>query len=321
MEPADEPSNGLVSLVMPVWQPRRDWLRHAVDAALAHRDCEIELIVVDDGSPGSVAGLLSDVDDPRLRVLRIEHGGGARARNAGVAAARGAYLRFIDADDEIVPESTARLVELVGGRDDVIAYGATMFCDPDLKPLWRMTSRVQGDAVEACLLGRFTTRPHAFLFPRRVIERTGGWDSEFPVSGDWDFILRALEHGTVRGTPEVATLYRRHSGGITGDPDEGELGARMVVDRYFERHPEQRGSRLQERADARLLAHAGRIHAMHGRWRHGLRKMVSAARHDPSAVSAEVTQAVPALGGVLRRLLRRPGAGASPAGSGAAPGP
>ena len=321
MEPADRPSNGLVSLVMPVWRPRRDWLRQAVDAALAHRDCEIELIVVDDGSPAPVADLLSDVDDPRLRLLRIEHGGPAPARNAGVAAARGAYLRFIDADDEVVPESTARLVELVGGRDDVIAYGATVFCDQDLKPLWRMTSRVKGDAVEACLLGRFTTRPPAFLFPRRVIERTGRWDSEFPASGDWDFILRALEHGTVRGTTEVAARYRRHGGGLTANADAGERGARMVVDRYFERHPEQRGSRLHERADARLAAHTGRVQAMHGRRRHGLRTMVSAARRDPGAVSAEVTQAVPAIRGVVRRLLRRLGAGASPAGSGGAPGP
>lgn len=307
MELADRLSNGVVTLVMPAWRPRRDWLRGAVDAALFQSDCEIELIVVDDGSPEPVEGLLSDANHPRLRVLRIERGGEAKARNAGIAAARGDYLRFIDADDEIVPESTARLVKLVGGRDDVIAYGATMFCDENLKPLWRMTSRVQGEAVEACLLGRFTTRPHAFLFPRRVIERTGEWNPEFRVSGDWDFILRALEHGTVRGTTDVATLYRRHSGGITADLDAGERGARMVVDRYFERHPEQRGTRLQERAEARLLAHVGRIHATHGRRRQGLREMASAAKLDPRAVSVELAQAVPALGGVARRLRRRAG--------------
>ncbi len=125
MESADRPSKGLVSLIMPVWRPRPEWLRRAVTAALAQRGCEIELIVVDDGSPDPMEELLSDVDDDRLRVLRVEHAGASRARhcapasrarNAGIAAARGGYVRFIDADDEILPGSTARLVELAGGR-------------------------------------------------------------------------------------------------------------------------------------------------------------------------------------------------------------
>ena len=43
---------------MPVWQPRQDWLRPAVETALAQRDCPVELIVVDDGCPTPVADLL-----------------------------------------------------------------------------------------------------------------------------------------------------------------------------------------------------------------------------------------------------------------------
>ena len=241
-------SETLVSLMMPVWRPRAEWLREAVRSALAQTGCAIELVLIDDGSPVPVASLLEGLEDPRLRVIRIEHGGEAQARNSGIAEARGEYLRFIDADDVIEPASTSLLLGLCEGHSGVIAYGATLFCDEDLRPLWKMTSEVEGNGVTACLLGRFQTRLPAFLFPRRVIELTGAWDPGFEVSPDWDFILRSLEHAQVRGTGSVAALYRRHSGGATANPAGGAKAAERLVARYFARHPEQRGTALERQA-------------------------------------------------------------------------
>src|SRR5438270_10585890 len=135
-EKADAPSPRLVSLVMPAFSPSPEWLRTAVRSALGQHGWPIELIVVDDGSPKPVAELLDDVEDPRLRIVRVPHGGVAQARNAGIAAARGEYIRFVDADDVVDPDSTMRLATLIGGRRDVIAYGATLFCDEQLRPLF-----------------------------------------------------------------------------------------------------------------------------------------------------------------------------------------
>ena len=74
---------------MPVWKPRPDWLHEAVASALAQRGCDLELVVVDDGCETPVAERLSAVQDERLRILRVSHGGVARARNAGIEAVRG----------------------------------------------------------------------------------------------------------------------------------------------------------------------------------------------------------------------------------------
>ena len=293
----------LISLVMPVWRPRPDWLRESVAGALAQRGCRIEVIVVDDGSPQPAEQHLRSFDDQRLRVVRTEHGGAAHARNVGIEASAGGFLRFIDSDDVIEVDSTKALLALTEGRDDVIAFGATMFCDQDLRPIWKMTSEVEGDAVEACLLGRFTTRPHAFLFPRRIVELAGGWSSGLTVSEDWDFVLRALEHGRVRGTSSVATLYRRHPGGATADPAEGMRGAEQVIERYFERHPDRRGTRLERKARARALAHGGRVYASHGHPAEGIARLARAARMDPRAVWVEFAQALPAAAARGRRLL------------------
>src|SRR5262245_32154792 len=117
---------------MPVWRPRPDWLRVSVAGALSQRGCRIELIVVDDGSPQPAEQHLASFDEPRLRVIRTEHSGAAHARNVGIEASAGDFLRFIDSDDVIEGGSTKALLVLTEGRDDLIAYGATVFCDQDL---------------------------------------------------------------------------------------------------------------------------------------------------------------------------------------------
>jgi glycosyltransferase involved in cell wall biosynthesis len=296
-------SERLVSLVMPVWQPNPEWLRQAVAAALNQRGCELELVAIDDGAPQPIDDLFSSFEDPRLRLIRAEHGGASAARNVGIREARGDYVRFIDADDVVDRDSTANLLALTEGRDDVIAYGSTVFCDEELSPIWKMTSEVEGDGVRACLLGRFTTRPHAFLFPRPVIEATGEWNPDIRVNHDWDFVLRALEHASLRGTPAIATYYRRHSGGVTSMTAEGLRGPEQVVDGYFERHPEQRGTSLERLARARILAHRGRVYATNRQPGKAIAKLGRAATRDPRAVWVEVAQAMPAALARGRRLL------------------
>lgn len=300
-------SGPLVSLVMPAWKPNPDWLRGAVRSALGQRDSNVEVLVVDDGCPEPVEPLLESVADPRLRVLRIEHGGECAARNAGIAESRGELLRFVDADDVLEPGSTARLRRLVAGAEDVIGYGATMFCDHELRPLWKLTCGVRGDAVRACLLGRFTVRPFSLLFPRAVIDATGEWDSAFTVSQDWDYVLRALEHARVQGEAEVATFYRKHPSSATADIGAGEAGGRRVLDKYFERHPDQRGGELERKADARLLAMLARAYATHGQRGKAAGALVETLRRDPGAVVTEVAQAAPALASTLRARFARRG--------------
>jgi glycosyltransferase involved in cell wall biosynthesis len=291
----------LVSHLLPAWNPRPDWLLAAVRGVLAETACELELVVVDDGSEAPVADILAAVQDERLRVLRTEHGGVSRARNAALAAARGDHIRFVDADDVVAPGSTARLLAAAG---DVITYGATTFCDEGLRPVWTMRCRVEGDAVEACLVGRFTVRIVSMLFPRRVVEAAGPFGEEFRVSSDWDFVLRALEAGPVRATEPTATYYRKHASSVTGDIAGGAGAAVLALDRYFERHPERRGTRLERRARAGADAMAARTLVSRRSFGRGVRVAWRAAVADPAALAGEVRRAAPALAGHARARLR-----------------
>lgn len=279
--------------MLAAWNPRRDWLLEAVASALDERDVELELLVVDDGSEPPVAELLAGVDDPRLRVLRVPHGGESRARNAGIAAARGDFFRFVDADDVLVPGSTARLLALAEREPVSIAYGATVICDGELRPRWTMRADVQGRGDVACLLGRLFARVPAMLFPRAAVEAAGEWDPGFRVSHDWDFTLRALEHAPLRGDGLPAVLYRKHGGGATTATAAGLAGAQRVLRRWLERHPEARGTRLEQRATAALEAMRARVLATHGRPREALPHLARSLR-DPRALAGELRRALPA---------------------------
>jgi glycosyltransferase involved in cell wall biosynthesis len=291
-----------VSLIMPAWRPRADWLLAAVESALEEPDAEVELIVVDDGSPEPFERVLAEIGDSRLRVMRREHAGPYAARNSAIAAARGRYIRFVDADDIVEAGSTGRLLARAAEGEEAIAYGATLVCDEGLRPQHEFASQLEGWVAEACLVGALHVYVVSMLFPSAVVERAGGWEERgFAVSGDWDFVLRALEQAPARRVDEVVTRYRRHSGSVTKTADvaAGAAAGRLVIERFFDRHPEKAGSELERRAYTRLHLDRARAYAWAGRRAPAARELAAALRRDPAWVAAAGVRRS------LRRMRRR----------------
>ena len=93
-----------ISVIVPVYRAR-DTLDACVESILAQDFPDMELILVDDGSPDG-SGELCDAwarRDERIRVIHQANGGASAARTAGLVAAGGRYLSFVDADDRLLP--------------------------------------------------------------------------------------------------------------------------------------------------------------------------------------------------------------------------
>lgn len=119
----------LISVIVPVYKVE-EYLARCVDSILGQTYRNLEILLVDDGSPDRCGAICDEyaARDSRIRVIHKENGGLSSARNAAIDVARGEYIGFVDSDDWIEPETYEALLEMAlqenvklacGGRFDV----------------------------------------------------------------------------------------------------------------------------------------------------------------------------------------------------------
>lgn len=104
----------LISVVVPVYGVEK-YLPKCVDSILNQTYQNLEIILVDDGSPDNCGRICDSYaeKDSRIRVIHQKNGGLSAARNAGVAVAKGEYISFIDSDDYISPNMYTRMYDAI----------------------------------------------------------------------------------------------------------------------------------------------------------------------------------------------------------------
>ena len=108
----------LVSVIVPVYNVE-ELLPRCVESILSQSYSHLEVILVDDGSPDG-CGALCDAfaaKDSRVTVIHKENGGLSSARNAGLDAAKGEYIAFVDSDDWIEPDMYGHMLSLMETYD------------------------------------------------------------------------------------------------------------------------------------------------------------------------------------------------------------
>ena len=109
-----------ISVIVPVYKAEQ-YLHRCVDSILTQSFTDFELLLVDDGSP-DICGIICDEyaeKDSRVRVFHKPNGGVSTARNFGIEVAKGDWVFFSDADDELVPNA---LKILTSHLDKDVAY-------------------------------------------------------------------------------------------------------------------------------------------------------------------------------------------------------
>ena len=99
-----EKNEPLISVIVPVYDVEK-YLSKCLDSLLAQTWRNLEIIVVDDGSPDGSWDIMQDyaARDSRVRIFRKKNGGVSAARNFGMDTAEGEYLGFVDPDDWVSP--------------------------------------------------------------------------------------------------------------------------------------------------------------------------------------------------------------------------
>ena len=293
--------SGLVSVIIPVHN-RLEYLPQAIESALGQSYPQVEVIVVDDGSPKDPAPVVARFDS-RVRLVRKTNGGLASARNFGIAHALGEYLNFLDDDDFLEPTALEDL------RDAMRAYpsatwaaGRYDYVDPSGVPLRRppRAAYQSGNVYQPMIHHNLMGAPSVVLALSEVVRQLSAFDEspQFHMAEDYDLWLRLARVSPLAVTQQKVSNYRVHGQQFTQSQREKFIGAVLAVlqkqraiappghDEDFCRAIAQvhlsfgdflylGGDAMRARAQWQLAAAGGVLSARGLRWRRGKSRLPS----------------------------------------------
>jgi glycosyltransferase involved in cell wall biosynthesis len=207
---------GLVSTVIPVFN-RATMLREAVASVLAQSWRPIEIVIVDDGSTDDtmVTALSLHGEHPKIiKVLGRSNEGPGAARQAGLEAATGEFVQFLDSDDVLLPDKFS--LQVIGLRNDPeagISYGKTYTREDGVRAssAAQRTAERHRHIFPSLLTGRLweTSTP---LYRRVALDRIGPWPRKRQME-DWEFDAKAGAAGVaLHHCDKFIAEYRIHTG-------------------------------------------------------------------------------------------------------------
>jgi glycosyltransferase involved in cell wall biosynthesis len=266
----------LVSVVIPTCD-RPTTVGRAVRSALTQTHQALEVVVVDDCSTTPLALPDELGSDPRLSILRLdERSGAGEARNAGVRAARGDLIAFLDDDDEWHPTKIARQLDVLAERGDEVD---AVECGFDLWEGKRLILRYLPEPdrdLRKALLAKPYLQPSTVLLRRSAFEALGGFDRRLTRVEDWELWVRFSESYRAAALPE-ALVDRQDS---ATDPAELLRWYREIVrilEPRIEKLPPAERSRTRR---THLLVESELLAALGDR-RAAAAKAVDALREEP----------------------------------------
>ncbi len=213
-----------IAVVMPVYNPKPDHLRAALDSVLAQEYPHWHLCIADDASTKSeIPEILRSyaADDKRLSlVLREKNGHISRASNSALELVDAPWTGFLDHDDLLTSHALSEVASLVRQRPDL----GLMYSDEDKLDSRgvRRTPVFRADFDPwTCFTGHFS------VYATKELRATGGFRTGFEGSQDFDLSLRVIERlapGRIAHIPRILYHWRVHDGSTSGS-----LGAKPYV--------------------------------------------------------------------------------------------
>ena len=214
LAPGRDEFRPLVTVVIPVFN-RAGMVAEAVESCLAQDWRPLEVVVVDDGSTDDPATALHRFGD-QVRVLRQVNGGVSRARNTGIAAARGDFVHFLDSDNLLLPDAvSAKVAAFRIIPDAAICFGGAVIERDGVRIPHAAPKPDGGPACPTADLLRVATRRTPFfvssvMIPRWTILQSGGFEEDLRRTEDYRFWITLGLSGAKAIAVDRLSVVRRH---------------------------------------------------------------------------------------------------------------
>lgn len=186
-----------------------DFVKQAVDSLLTQSMCDIEVLVVNDGSTDGTEVILDNIDDKRLRVIHLPRTGRAASLALACSKARGQYVANLDADDISFPERLTKQAEFLDANPDYAWVG----CGEEQEDSRRGEHHRRTYPLTDGEIRRQSAKciPYchsAVMFRKSLIDEGVNYDPMQPYLIDFEFFLRVAERYMVANLPDI--LVKRY---------------------------------------------------------------------------------------------------------------
>lgn len=181
-----------ISVIIPCYNAEC-YIQQAIESVLTQTYPEIEIIVVDDGSKdGSIEKLTPYLD--HITLIQQENAGACVARNRGLDASSGEFIKFLDADDYLLPgvlkHQAEKLQELA---EDEIVFGDLVQKFPNRERVRKYEAFQYNKMIESLIVtGVVTTLP---LHRKKLLKKIEGFDPRFKNGQEWNLHIRLAASG------------------------------------------------------------------------------------------------------------------------------
>lgn len=222
----------IISIIIPVYNVAL-YLKQCIESII-NQEGNIEVILVDDGSPDESPSICDEYaqKDNRIHVIHKQNGGVSSARNAGLDAAQGEWIWFVDGDDYIAENILKAVYQEIQKHPhaDLIQMGMNYLYD-DNRLVSQRIELVDNLDKNKFLLQHITYHNHRLLFKREIIEKHGlRFTQGLKVAEDQEFQLKyMILCETPIQIPISAYIYRQREGSATHD---SSTSIRIVNDTF-----------------------------------------------------------------------------------------
>ncbi|PSB64029.1 glycosyl transferase [Chroococcidiopsis cubana SAG 39.79] len=231
-----------VSVIIPAYNAMK-YLPATLGSLLSQTFDDFEAIVVNDGSFDETEKWVSQIEDPRVKLICQQNKGLAGARNTGISQATGEYIAFLDADDLWEPSKLEKQVAVLEENPEVgLVYTWVALVDEQGKPTGRIfKNNTEGNVWNQLTQHNIVECGSVPLVRRSCFDTSGIFDSNLPsaTTEDWDMWLRIASRYPFKVLKEPLVYYRQISTSGSRNWKAMEESFHVVIEKAFYSAPSE----------------------------------------------------------------------------------
>ena len=202
--------NPKVSVLMPVYNTKEEWLKEAIESILNQTFTDFEFIIINDGSSNNAKDVILSYKDKRIKYYEQENCGLIKTLNRGLKLCKGEYIARMDSDDISLPKRLEKEVAVLDKNENIGIVGCWINRFPSNNIIYLKERPRYLDLLKECQLAHPTV-----MIRSSVLKKYDFKYGDFLYAEDYELWSRFIKVSDLYNIQEVLLNYRVHESSIT----------------------------------------------------------------------------------------------------------